>query len=333
MVKLAFYGKGGIGKSTVVTNLSVALAQRGFRVLQVGCDPKADSTRYLLTGAVAGSVCDAGGMAPQRSSGTGVPATGSPCDLGGIMPQMSAGRGVPAMGSPCVAGGMDLQRSTGTGVPAPGFSYDVRGMVRSLREGTPRTVMDYLRARAPFSLEDVVREGYGGVLCAEAGGPLPGQGCAGRAVITALEKLRELGAYEALRPDVVLYDVLGDVVCGGFASPMRRGYADYVFVLTSGEAMSLYAAANIGLALEHFQGRGYAKPGGIILNRRGLPEEERGARELAEELGVQVVGDLPRSPLVQEAEKRGMCLMQAFPDSEMAGAVRSLADRICEIAG
>jgi nitrogenase iron protein NifH len=166
MIKLAVYGKGGIGKSTTVSNLAVILAQRGMTVLQIGCDPKADSTVLLRRG-----------------------------------------------------------------------------------QALP-TVLDKLRAQAPFTLEDIVQSGYAGVLCAEAGGPVPGLGCAGRGIIAALEQLEKLGAYERYRPDVVLYDVLGDVVCGGFSMPMRRGYADRVLVMTSGENMAIHAAANIGLAVE-----------------------------------------------------------------------------------
>ena len=263
MLKIAFYGKGGIGKSTTVTNVAAALAEKGYRVLQVGCDPKADSTRLLLAGA---HVNDS--------------------------------------------------------------ASEITSMFRDLRRGGGRTVMDHIRARQPFSPEEIIRTGYAGVLCAEAGGPLPGQGCAGRAVITALEKMEEIGVYEQFSPDIVLYDVLGDVVCGGFAMPMRKGYADYIYILTSGDSMSIYAAANIGLALEHFRGRGYAKLGGIILNRRDVPEEEERVRELAAGLETQILGTLSRSSTVRQAEEKGQCVMQAFPDSTMAQEYRVLAEKI-----
>ena len=273
MIKIAFYGKGGIGKSTTVSNVSIALAQKGMKVLQVGCDPKADSTRLLRAGI-------------KRAE-----------DVGQVPGSDNA-------------------------------AADVGSMIQKIRSGASFTVMDHIRARVPFSAEDLVREGYAGVLCAEAGGPLPGQGCAGRAVITALEKMEEIGVYDLYKPDAVLYDVLGDVVCGGFAMPMRNGYADHVFILTSGESMSIYAAANIGLALDHFKDRGYADLSGIILNRREVPGEESRVAALALELGTEVTGTLSRSPMVLRAEEEGKCLLQAFPDSEMAQEYQRLADAI-----
>lgn len=273
MIKIAFYGKGGIGKSTTVSNVSIALAQRGFKVLQVGCDPKADSTRLLRAGAQQG-----GGSRSSTEHGAS--------------------------------------------------DSDISAMISRMRKGASFTVMDYIRSRKPFSAQDIVQTGYAGVLCAEAGGPLPGQGCAGRAVITALEKMEEIGVYDLYRPDIVLYDVLGDVVCGGFAMPMRKGYADHVFVLTSGETMSLYAAANIGLALENFSGRGYARLSGIILNRRDVPDEENRVSALARELKTGLTASLSRSSLVLKAEEEGRCLLQAFPGSEMAEEYRRLADAV-----
>ena len=185
MLKVAIYGKGGIGKSTVTSNLAAAFATMGKKVIQIGCDPKADSTMNLL-------------------------------------------------------GGEPL-----------------------------RPVMNYMREEdeEPEKLEDIAKEGFGNVLCIETGGPTPGLGCAGRGIITALEKLKETGAYEVYQPDVVLYDVLGDVVCGGFSMPMRKGYADKVFIITSGENMAIHAGANIAMAVENFKTRGYASLGGIILNR------------------------------------------------------------------
>ncbi|MGN0335834.1 MAG: AAA family ATPase [Lachnospiraceae bacterium] len=250
MIKIAVYGKGGIGKSTTVSHVAAALAQKGLKVMQIGCDPKADSTVLL--------------------------------------------RGSEKM----------------------------------------KTVLELVRERKnDFTLEDMVKEGYAGVICVEAGGPAPGTGCAGRGIIAALEKLGEKGAYETYEPDVVLYDVLGDVVCGGFTMPMRPGYAEYVFVITSGENMSIHAAANIAAAVEGFKDRGYAKFGGLILNRRNVRNEEEKVSELAEDLNSRIVGTLDRSETVTEAEELGKTVLEAFPDSEMAGQYRRLADRMMAALG
>lgn len=250
MIKLAFYGKGGIGKSTTVSNLAAAMAQAGLRVMQVGCDPKADSTILLRHGEAVPTVLE---------------------------------------------------------------------LVRERKEG--------------FALEDMVRRGFAGVVCVEAGGPTPGLGCAGRGIITALEKLAEKGAYEVYQPDVVLYDVLGDVVCGGFSMPMRKGYADQVFILTSGENMALHAAANIAMALENFKGRGYASLGGLILNRRDVKNEAEKAAELAEDLSTEIVGELSRSETVQAAEELQRTVVEAFPESAMAEEYRRLAKAVLRQCG
>lgn len=249
MLKIAIYGKGGIGKSTTTCNLSAALAERGLRVMQIGCDPKADSTSLLMDG-----VC----------------------------------------------------------IPS---------------------ILALIRSQQPVTLEQAVHRGFGGVLCAEAGGPTPGTGCAGRGIITAFEKLEEINAYEELKPDVVLYDVLGDVVCGGFAMPLRAQYADYVWIVTSGEKMSLFAARNIAQAVSGFQSRGYAQLGGLILNRRNVKTEPAAVEQLAQEIGSRVICDLPRSETVGDAEELAKTVMEAFPQSEMAGHYRTLADKILEACG
>lgn len=248
MIKIAIYGKGGIGKSTTTSNISAALAQKGYRVMQIGCDPKADSTKNLM-----------------------------------------GGRRIP-------------------------------------------TVLEQIRAKGErVTLEDIVFTGYGGVLCVEAGGPTPGIGCAGRGIITAFEKLAALKAYERFQPDVVLYDVLGDVVCGGFAMPIRGGYADYVFIVTSGEMMALYAASNIAQAVANFGKRGYAKYAGVILNSRNIEHEYELVTRALTEIGGEIIQVIPRDNTVQAAENQGQSVVEAFPDSAMAACYSDLADKMMEV--
>lgn len=247
MIRLAFYGKGGIGKSTTVSNLAAAFSEMGLKVLQIGCDPKADST-----------ISHHGG---ERM----------------------------------------------------------------------KTILELVREKKDtITLDEMVLYGEDGVLCAEAGGPSPGLGCAGRGIITALEKLEEKGVYETCKPDIVLYDVLGDVVCGGFTMPMRGGYADKVYILTSGENMSIYAAGNIAMAVDRFKGRGYASMGGFIVNSRNTKNEKERTRQLAADFDSKIVMTLPHSELVPESEEMHKTVVKAFPDSEIADCYRQLAKVILE---
>ena len=247
MLKIAIYGKGGIGKSTTTSNLSAAFSSMGYRVLQVGCDPKADSTKNL------------------------------------------AGYQIPS-------------------------------------------VLDQLRNNADaIEKEDIVFSGYDKTFCVEAGGPTPGIGYAGRGIITAFEKMEELGVYETYKPDIVFYDVLGDVVCGGFAMPIRGGYADHVFIVTSGEMMSLYAATNIASAIKNFGNRNYAKLGGIILNEKNVENERELTEKMVQEIGSQIIASVPRSGMVQKAEALTKTVVEAFPDSDMAECYRDLARKILEV--
>lgn len=244
MRRIAVYGKGGIGKSTTVSNIAVAMADRGSKVMQIGCDPKADSTA-MLTG----------------------------------------------------------------GVPIG-------------------TVLGRLRDDPAAGLDELVHVGDGGVLCVECGGPRPGTGCAGRGIIAAFEKLVELDAVAAYRPDVILYDVLGDVVCGGFAMPIRSGYANEVFIVTSGERMSLYAAGNIAAAVGDLSADGYARLGGLIQNSRGIDDEDMLVDAAAAALGTETVMRIPRDPSVQRCEAEGRTVVAGEPDSAQAAAYRALADEL-----
>ena len=248
MLKIAIYGKGGIGKSTMTSNLAAAFAYLGKRVIQIGCDPKADSTFNLLGGEP-------------------------------LLP-----------------------------------------------------VMNYLREHDedPESIEGISRIGYGGILCIETGGPTPGLGCAGRGIIATFSLLEDLGLFETYKPDVVLYDVLGDVVCGGFAAPIREGYAEKVLIVTSGEKMALYAANNINTAVTNFADRSYAKVEGIICNRRNIPDEDAKVRAFAEKAGLTIVGDIPRSDDINRYEALGQTGIEGNPELPISKIFLDLARNLLE---
>lgn len=176
------------------------------------------------------------------------------------------------------------------------------------------------------TLEDVVHTGFAGVTCIEAGGPEPGVGCAGRGIIVALEKLNELSVMDD--KDIVIYDVLGDVVCGGFAVPIREGYADEIYIVTSGETMALYAANNICKGIARFAKRGSVRLGGLILNSRMVPNEEAIVNAFAERLGTKVVAVIPRDNIVQNAEINRQTVIEYAPDSAQATVYRELASHI-----
>ena len=245
MIKIAIYGKGGIGKSTITGNLAAALAMRGKTVLQIGCDPKADSTINLL-------------------------------------------------------GGQPLE-----------------------------PVMNYLREHDDEpGIDDIVKRGFGGVYCIETGGPTPGIGCAGRGIIATFNLLDDLKIFEKFHPDVVLYDVLGDVVCGGFAAPIREGFAEDILIVTSGEKMALYAANNIKTAVDNFADRGYAKVKGIVFNHRNVENEEEKVRAFADEAGIPIIGEIPRSQDIIDNEDKGMTVIEGDHDSEISAKFFELADML-----
>ena len=191
-------------------------------------------------------------------------------------------------------------------------------------------VMNYMRENDadPESFDEIAREGFGGVLCIETGGPTPGLGCAGRGIASAFEALEERSAFEILKPDVVLYDVLGDVVCGGFAAPIREGYAEKVLIVTSGEKMALYAANNINTAVRNFEDRGYARVAGIILNHRNVPDETAKVQAFAEENDLSVVAEIPRSDDINRCEDAGMTVVEADSTLPVSRCFIELAERL-----
>jgi len=242
--QIAIYGKGGIGKSTTTQNLTAGLAESGKKVMVVGCDPKADSTRLLL-----------GGLA-QRTV-------------------------------------LDTLRETGDDVP----------------------------------LESIMRDGWHGIRCVESGGPEPGVGCAGRGIITSIGLLERLGAYTD-DLDYVFYDVLGDVVCGGFAMPIREGKAKEIYIVASGEMMALYAANNIAKGIAKFAQKGGVRLGGVICNSRNVDREIELLKAFAAELGTQLIYFVPRENLVQRAEINRKTVIEYDPESQQAQEYRNLANAI-----
>ena len=257
MRQIAIYGKGGIGKSTVSSNLSMALRERGLQVMQVGCDPKRDSTRSL-----------------------------------------TGGRMIPTV--------LDIMRD-------------------ELRAG---------RDQSAITLADIVFTGDKGVLCVESGGPEPGVGCAGRGVLTALQILKDLKAFSTYALDVVLYDILGDVVCGGFAQPIREGFAQEIYLLCSGSFMSLYAANNIAKGIRRLARRGETGLVGVICNSGGDEPFERAVlAEFADVLGTQLIGFIPRSAVIQACEVEGSTVFIHSPRSVEADVFRKLAGQVLANVG
>ncbi len=246
MRKIAIYGKGGIGKSTTTQNIVAGLVEMGKKIMVVGCDPKADSTRLLL-----------GGLAQ-------------------------------------------------------------------------RTVLDTLREEGEdVDLDDVRKKGFGGTLCVESGGPEPGVGCAGRGIITSINLLEQLGAYSGENElEYAFYDVLGDVVCGGFAMPIREGKAQEIYIVVSGEMMAMYAANNICKGIVKFAEAGGVRLGGLICNSRKVDNEEEMIKAFADKLGTQMIHFVPRDNMVQRAEINRKTVIDFAPEHPQADEYRKLARKI-----
>jgi len=239
-LKIAFYGKGGIGKSTVAANISVALSMQGFKTLHIGCDPKADSTRCLV----------------------------------------------------------------GCRIP---------------------TVLQQLQKKQDdINRQDIVFTGFNGVYCVEAGGPEAGIGCAGRGIIMMMEELKQLELWNE-GWDAVVYDVLGDVVCGGFSVPMREGYADRIYIVTSSEFMSIYATNNIMKAIGRSRSRRAVTLGGLIHNRRNGESNSGAVEHFASLTATRVLADIPFSREIALSELEGKTVLEKFPDSQAARFFKELA--------
>ncbi len=246
MRKIAIYGKGGIGKSTTTSNISAALAEAGYKVMQFGCDPKADSTNTLRGG-----------------------------------------------------------------------------------EYIP-SVLDLLAGKRRVDAHEAIFLGFKGIYCVEAGGPAPGVGCAGRGIITAVELLKQQQIFEELDIDIVIYDVLGDVVCGGFAVPIREGIAEHVFTVSSADFMAIFAANNLFRGIEKYSNSGGALLGGIIANSMNTDFHRQIIDDFAERTKTQIVQYVPRSLTVTQAELSGRTTIEAAPNSAQAEVYRVLARRIAE---
>lgn len=242
--QIAIYGKGGIGKSTTTSNISAALSVAGYKVMQIGCDPKSDSTVTLRGG-----------------------------------------------------------------------------------EYIP-TILDTLREKKTVKADDLVFSGFNGVYCVEAGGPAPGVGCAGRGIITAVELLKQQKVFESLDLDYVIYDVLGDVVCGGFAVPIREGIAEHVFTVTSSDFMAIYAANNLFTGIKKYSNSGGALLGGVIANSVNAQYSRHIIDDFVDRTNTQVIEYVPRSITVTQSELQGKTSVEAFPDSDQAQVYKRLAAKI-----
>lgn len=238
MKKICIYGKGGIGKSTIVANIAAALADKGKKVAVVGCDPKADSTRCLM-------------------------------------------------------------------------HEKIPTVLDSIKEG---------------KMKQISFKGYKDIICIEAGGPEPGSGCAGRGIIVALEEIKKRKILEDV--EVVIYDVLGDVVCGGFSMPLRRNIADEVYIVTTSDFMSLYAANNICRGIKKYAETGSVRLAGIIHNGRSMVDNDEIVKHMSKILNTEVVAKILSSNLIAKSDLSRRTVVESHPDSQESQDFRDLAKKI-----
>ncbi|MCK6490964.1 MAG: nitrogenase iron protein [Planctomycetes bacterium] len=193
-----------------------------------------------------------------------------------------------------------------------------------------KTVLDTLRDEGEdVELDEVLKPGFCKTRCVESGGPEPGVGCAGRGIITSINMLEQLGAYDADKKlDYTFYDVLGDVVCGGFAMPIRDGKAEEIYIVVSGEMMAMYAANNICKGIVKFAETGKVRLGGLICNSRKCDNEKELIEALAARLGTQMIHFVPRDNVVQHAELNRKTVIDYSPTSKQADEYRALARKI-----
>ncbi|MFC1670373.1 AAA family ATPase [Spirochaetota bacterium] len=255
MRQIAFYGKGGIGKSTVASHFSYAMANQGKKVLQVGCSPKNDSTNQLL----------------------------------------------------------------------PTFPPTILDVLRKYEYEYEEVQMEEIITESPIKFTN-----DGKVFCAESGGPEPGVGCGGKGVIEAIETLQKLDVYNELGLDIVVYDILGDVVCGGFSLPIRQGFAKETYVVTSGELEALYQVTNVSKAIKRFEKRSGSHLGGLIVNLRRMKRELDIVNDFAKLMGTKITGIIPYSQTVKECGGQGKTVFECAPDSEEVGIYKKIGDDILE---
>lgn len=242
-IRMAFYGKGGIGKSTIASNVAAGFSSLGLKVLLIGCDPKGDSTRNIM------------------------------------------GKKIPTVIHSILEKGENLQE------------------------------------------QDFIKIGFNGIHCIETGGPEPGVGCAGRGIITMMEELKNHNVLQR-DWDVIIFDVLGDVVCGGFSVPMREQYVDAVYIVSSSEFMSIYAANNIMKSIKRFSENQPPFFGGIIHNQRNDDSRDYIIDRFAKETLTEVLSKIPYSDEIALSELQALTVIEKTKESEVAGCFIELAKRI-----